>query len=284
MVRSVTALIALLVGVTGLLGHSSARTTHAWMQNGFTASQFVKADSSVASYFFKRSGSYGTSTNGPASSPTEPYSATTPVLRFTSEAQLASDIASKVIPNSTWPKGSYVLYDNESGSGWPTPADEQRDPEKYMPMFNSAAVKAGFIPVDTPALDRGKTATPGPKGTHGGSNLTWYEQCDIAKYAVADGGSRAQVVVQTQSETTSKSAFAALYNDAKSDATGENASATVYAELSQSYGTAADAVNDLGSVGQSVVMGVYLQDTNADAGQAGGWEGSVLTALKNKGW
>jgi hypothetical protein len=31
-------------------------------------------------------------------------------------------------------------------------------------------------------------------------------------------------------------------------------------------------------------MGVYLQDTNADAGTAGGWEGSVLTALKNKGW
>lgn len=282
--RRLLALIALLAGTIALAGPASAQTAHAWMQNGFTASKLVHADPSVGSYIFKRSGSYGTSANGPASAPTEPFSATTAVLRFTSEAQFASDIARKVIPNSTWPRGSYVLYDNEGGKGWPTPADEQRNPEKYMPMFNSRAVSAGFIPVDTPALDLANTDTTCPKSTHGRNNLHWYEQCHIARFAVENGGSRAQVVVQTQSETTSGSAFRTLYSDAKSDATGSNASSTVYAELSRTYGTAPEAISDLQSIGKNVVMGVYLQDTNTDAGRAGGWESSVLTTLRNMGW
>ena len=277
-------LVVLLAGALAVAGSASAQTAHAWMQNGFTASKFAHADPPVASYIFKRSGSYGTSTSGPASAPTEPYSATTRVLRFTSEAQLASDVASKVIPNSTWPRGSYVLYDNESGTKWPTPKAEQQDPEKYMPMFNSVAVSAGFIPVDTPALDLGNTDTTCPKKTHGDSNLSWYEKCHIAGFAVQNGGKRAQVVVQTQSETTSETGFRTLYTDAKSDATGKNASATVYAELSRTYGTAMDATNDLAKIGKGTVMGVYLQDTNTDAGAAAGWEASVLATLKNNGW
>lgn len=282
--RRLLALSVLLVAAIAQAGPASAQTAHAWMQSGYTARRFVKAAPSVASYIFQRSGSYGTSTSGPATAPTEPYGATTPVLRYTSEAQFASDVASKVIPDSTWPKGSYVLYDNESGKGWPTPADEQRDPEKYMPMFNSLAARAGFVPVDTPALDLGNTDTTCPKKTHGGSTLSWYEQCHIAGYAVEDGGRGAQVVVQTQSQTTSESDFRTLYTDAKSDALAKNASATVYTELSKTYGTAADAINDLQSLGKGVVMGVYLQDTNADAGKAGGWEDTVLTGLKSDGW
>jgi len=283
--RRLAVVVALLAGTFSFAGPASGQTTHAWIQNGFTASQFVTADRSVASYIFDRSGSYGTSTNGLTAAPTEPYrGTTTAVLRFTSEAQLASDVANRVIPNSTWPNGSYVLYDNESGKKWPTPAAEQRNPEKYMPLFNSVAVRAGFIPVDTPALDLGNTDTTCPKKTHGGSNVSWYEQCHIAGFAVLNGGAHAQVVVQTQSETTSESAFRTLFTDAKSAATGKNKLATVDAEVSKTYGSAAEATRDLQNIGRSAVMGVFVQDTNADAKTPHGWEDTILSTLKGEGW
>lgn len=99
------------------------------------------------------------------------------MLRYTSEAQFASDIASGVIPNSIWPNGSYVLYDNEG-------------------------------------LDLGNTDATCPRSTHGGTNLSWYEQCHIARYAVEDGGGGVQVVVQTQSETLTEVDFHTLYTGA----------------------------------------------------------------------
>jgi len=286
MVRKLVAAAAVSLSLTLLPGTAfAAQATHPVIQNGFTASQFVTADPTVASYWFDRSGAIATSTNGPGQAPTVPYRATTPCLRYTSEAQFASDIANSVIPNSNWPVGSCVLYDNEGGVGWPTPLAEQQDPEMYMPMFNQAAVNAGFVPITTPGLDLGNTDTTCPKSTHGGTNALWYENCHIAKYAVENSsGTGSGVVVQTQSLTTDQAGYTTLYDDAKTDAAGETAGAVVYAEVSQTYGTALDATNDLQHIGKSQVLGVFVQDTNADAGTAGGWEDTVLTTLDNKGW
>ena len=92
------------------------------------------------------------------------------------------------------------------------------------------------------------------------------------------------MVVQTQSLTTDQSGFTTLYDDAKSDATGQTPGAIVYAEVSQTYDTALDATNDLQHIGKSQVLGILVQDTNADAGTTGGWEDTVLTTLGNKAW
>jgi hypothetical protein len=273
---------ALVAFLPSLLGSTAvtAATTHSWLQNGFTAANLVSADPTVASYIFNRAGSYGTA--GTTTCPiTEPYSATTRVLVYTSEARLASDISSGVIPDSCWPRGSSVLYDNEGGATWPTPENEKDAPETYMPLFNKTATAAGFHAIDTPGLDLGNTDETCLKSSHGGTNLSWYERCHIAGYAAMNGASG--LVVQTQSETGTSN-FETLYDDAEADVDGANSAAFLDAEVSINYGTAGDATTDLNSVGSANVDGVFIQGRNADAGTRGGWEDTVLTTLKNDGW
>ena len=288
--RFAVLIAALAAPLFAALPASAAATTHIWMQQGYTASQYVKGDSTVAQYILDNTGSYGMN-NGVTSAPTVPYPGTsTPALRYTSYAQFTADIANHVIPNASWPKGSVVVYDLEggkdlNGNPW-SPPDEQQDPEMYMPLFNRAAINAGFKPIDTPGLDLGDTDTTCTKASNGGTNVSYFEGCHIAKYAVDSNGTGSVLgmVVQAQTQTADETSYTTLCKDAKADANGENSSAFVLDEVSINYGTALEATNDLQNMGKANVDGVFIQGTNADAATPGGWEDSILTTLYNKGW
>lgn len=278
---------------------ASAATTHVWMQNGWTSThQFASGDSAEASYFFNRSGSYGTGSDTSANPISNGY-ATTPCLVFTADTgtgSLETAISNGTIPSTTWPSGSCVLYDNEAWTQ--TPAAEQQNPEFYMAQFNDDAYDAGFVPWDSPALDLGNTDTTCPKSTHGGTNVLWYQNCDIAKAATAiteDNGCNTNcpaaiggVVVQNQTQENtsgSGSTYNTLYTDAVSDV-GLGAT-NVLTEISQAQDTSGTAgtnsINAVESLGTGI-SGVFLVDTNADAASSEGWEDNVMEALHTAGW
>ncbi len=91
---------------------ATAGTTHNWVQNAWTTHLLNQSYPANAAYFYDRGGSFGTGP-GTSSDPVLDGFATTPVLRYTSFAQFSADLANGVIPNGTWPAGSWVEYDNE---------------------------------------------------------------------------------------------------------------------------------------------------------------------------
>ena len=97
---------------------ADAATTHNWIQNAQTESVLDKSHPVTAKYFFNRAGSYGTG-GSTSSNPITDGLKTTRVLRFTSYAQFRSDITKGIIPDGTWPAGSWVEYDNEQWSQTP---------------------------------------------------------------------------------------------------------------------------------------------------------------------
>lgn len=129
-----------------------------------------------------------------------------------------------MIPDRTWPAGSWVEYGNEQWPGW--------------------------------------------------GNDGWFENCHIARYAVLDGDA---VVIQSQTDTKNLPAFKTLVNDAKADAAGANSAAFVDAELSDGYGTPAQAF----AAGSSVkVSGYFINCGNSTVS----WENSLLNEFKNNGY
>jgi hypothetical protein len=260
-------------GVTSLVIHAApadAATTHNWIQNAQTESVLDKSHPATATYFFNRAGSYGTGSST-SSNPITDGLKTTRVLRFTSYAQFRSDITTGIIPDKMWPAGSWVEYDNEQWSQ--TPAAEQRDPELYMQDFGSLAHQHGFKVFMTPARDLGNVDTACRKKS-GWSNDQWYEKCHIARYAVLDGDG---VVIQSQADTTSLSAFKTLVDDGKADVHAANPSAFADAELSSTYGTPGQAY----AAGSSVtVSGYFINCSNTKVS----WENSLLGDFKTNGY
>ena len=267
------ATVAAAAGMACLVVHAApadAATTHNWIQNAHTESVLDNSHPATARYFFNHAVSYGTgsSTSG---NPVTDGLKTTRVLRFTSYAQFRSDITKGIIPDQTWPAGSWVEYDDEQWSQ--TPAAEQRDPELYLQDFGSLAHQHGFKVFMTPARDLGNTDTACPKKS-GWSNDQWYEKCHIARYAVLDGNG---VVIQSQADTTSLSAFKTLVDDGLADAHGANHSAFVDAELSSTYGTPGQAY----AAGSSVVVsGYFINCSNTKMS----WENSLLGDFKANGY
>jgi len=267
------ATVAAAAGMACLVVHAApadAATTHNWIQNAHTESVLDNSHPGTARYFFNHAVSYGTgsSTSG---NPVTDGLKTTRVLRFTSYAQFRSDITKGIIPDQTWPAGSWVEYDDEQWSQ--TPAAEQRDPELYLQDFGSLAHQHGFKVFMTPARDLGNTDTACPKKS-GWSNDQWYERCHIARYAVLDGNG---VVIQSQADTTSLPAFKTLVDDGLADAHGANHSAFVDAELSSTYGTPGQAY----AAGSSVVVsGYFINCSNTKVS----WENSLLGDFKANGY
>lgn len=249
---------------------ADAATGHNWIQNAYTESVLDRSDPSTASYFFNRAGSFGTGTST-SGNPIVDKFGTTPVLRFTSYSQFQSDISQGIIPNKTWPAGSWVEYDNEKWSH--TPGDEQRDPELYMEDFGKLAHQHGFKALMTPGRDLGNVDTTCRKQS-GWGNDEWYEKCHIAKFAVLDSDA---VVVQSQTDTKNLQAFKTLINDAEADAASANPAAFVDAELSDGFGTPDQAY----AAGSSVkVSGYFINCSNSQVS----WENSVLNEFEKNGY
>lgn len=248
-------------------------TSHNWIENAYTTHVLNGSYPTNAGYFYNRAGSYGTGSSTSANPILDGF-ATTPVLRYTSEAQFASDLAGGVIPNTTWPAGSWVEYDNEQWAD--TPVAEQQAPDQYMEAFGTAAHGAGFKVFMTPARDLGNVDTECPKNA-GEDNNGWYLRCDIAKWAVVNGDG---VVVQDQANTLTATTYQSLFNGAYTDAQAGNVNAWVDSELSDGYGTPAQAYAAGNALNRTKCAGFFVHVANSDLS----WEDQTLTQFKNGGW
>jgi len=264
--------LIMLVGCALYSTPASAATTasHPIAQFGYTASEFARTHAATGGYWYDRSRAYMWGTP-----PAKPYAASTGCRHYTSYAKFASDVANHEISTAKYP---CVLLDLEGGKGWPAPAAEMANPRKYMPLFNKLARLHGFLPIEVPAADLHRTDTT----CGGSSNMAYYLNCKLARYA-AEGG--ADVLVQDQSKQAEQSAYRDWYLTAKSQAHSVYASSVVFSTCSQARGPASGCISDLLSIGKSAAMGLeIMQDTNADARSAHGWLATVLDTLRTDGW
>jgi hypothetical protein len=258
------------------------------MGNNYTmTNQFPLGSATQASYFFNQAASYVTSTSYTSKGVDNGY-VTTGCLRYTSEAQLVADVNNGVIPNTTYPAGSCLVYDNEAWTQ--TPTAEQQDPETYMPAFAAEAASIGDYSIETPALDLGNVSnyvgSPCAKSSHGGTNVSWYEQCHIAKYALMGAAAGSGEVTQSQSQIGTQATFDTLCKDGVADAHGQMAGSIAMCEFSHTYdtGTGSTTYNAVESVGKANVDGWYISDDNADASSPTGWLVNVMSHLNTNGW
>lgn len=238
-----------------------ALSPHNIVQEGTTAKDFARADPATARYFFDQASAF--TTNG-----SKPFAPTTPVTRY---ASLAAYLAAPSAP------GTWVLYDIEDGNG--TPAADSANPESAIGRFLATAHGRAEHAIVTPAFDLGNADTHCKKASHGGTNVKWFAQCDIAIDSVQDGGN---LVVQTQS-LTGTTEFDTAFRAARNSADGVAGHGFVDLEVSKNHGTAAEAVTDITNIGTGGYGGIYMQDTDADAGSASGWEAQVLGRLMADG-
>ena len=254
---SVVAVATLAVGAAAAaLGTAaaSASTTTNWIMTGWNIHQLDQLSPATANHFFNTFGSYAT---GPSTS-TSPVSdgfTTSSVLAYASYAQFASDIANHAISSSY----QWVMYDPEYWSG--TPVNEQQNPALYMQEFGKLAHANGLKVIETPGRDLG--LVPGSACAQKPSeNLDqWYLRCNIAASAAASAD---VVVVQDQVNTTNPAEFSYLYNSSRSQAQAANPQVVVDAEVSTTYGTAAQ----MATAAESAhAQGIYISTVTPEIGK-----------------
>ncbi len=254
---SVIAVATLAVGAVAVaLGTAaaSASTTTNWIMTGWNIHQLYQLSPATANHFFNTSGSYAT---GPSTS-TSPVSdgfTTSGVLVYTSYAQFASDIANHAIA----PSYQWVMYDSEYWSA--TPVNEQQNPALYMQEFGQLAHANGLKVIEAPGRDLGLVPGSACPETPGESLDHWYLRCNIPAAAAASAD---VVVVQDQVNTTNPAEFDNLYSSSESQAQGANPQVAVDAELSTSYGTAAQMATAAKS---APIQGIYVNTTTPEIGK-----------------
>lgn len=192
--------------------------------------------------------------------PAKPYAASTGCYRYFSYATFAAAIKAGTV------KSHCVHFDLESGKTWPSPANEEADPEKYMPEFNRLAHAHGLFVIESPGADLSHTDTactqPKPDG------YTYYRNCRVAYWAALGGANI--VLVQDQQATNDTAEYGAWFKDARSQAAGSGAA--VFSSVSQSRGTASQCVKDVQAAGPMGGLDV-MDDITAS------WEHAVLSGV-----
>jgi hypothetical protein len=213
-----------------------------WVANGWDIHELDQLAPAAAAWFYDTPASYGTSPN-PAVPTVKDGFTTTPVADYASYARFASGLAAGTIS----PAFRWVMYDPEEWSA--TPPGEQQDPGKYLKLFGRLAHADGYRVIEAPARDLGNVDTSCPKQP--GETLdTWYIRCGIAGEAAADSD---MVDVQTQADTTSLPAYDWLFSNAADQIARNNPSCVALAEVSTTYGTAAQ----MAAAARSVTAGGY---------------------------
>lgn len=232
---------------------SSAQPVTGWVANGWDIHELNLADPATTAHFYDTPASYGTSPN-PAAPTVKDKFTTTAVADFDSYATFSADVTAGTIS----PAFGWVMYDPEDWAN--TPVAEQQHPGKYLKLFGQLAHAAGYKVIEAPARDLGNTDTDCPKTT--GTLDAWYIRCGIAGEAAADSDI---VLVQTQVDTTTVTEYDWLYSNAADQVTRNNPACQAYAEVSTSYGTAAQ----MATAAQSVpAAGYYLSVSDSTIGQA----------------
>jgi hypothetical protein len=233
---------------------ASAAIAGNWVMTGWNIHQLDQLSPATASHFFNTPSSYAT---GPlaATSPVSDGFATSSVLVYSSYAQFAADVASHAIA----PSYGWVMYDPEFWAQ--TPLNEQQDPALYLQEFGQLAHANGLKVIEAPARDL--AMVPGAACPQvAGENLDhWFLRCDLPGAAAADAD---MVVVQDQVNTTNPAEFDFLYSNSRAQAQAANPAVVVDAEVSTTYGTAAQMAAAAKSAGAD---GIYINATTRALGK-----------------
>jgi hypothetical protein len=228
---------------------ASAATTSNWVMTGWNIHQLDQLSPALASHFFNTPGAYAT---GPlaATSPVSDGFAASGVLVYNSYAQFAADLASHAIaPSYTW-----VMYDPEYWAA--TPLNEQQNPAQYMAEFGQLAHAHGLKVIEAPGRDLG--LVPGAACPQTRESLDhWYLRCNIPGAAAANAD---MVVVQDQVHTTTPAEFDYLYTASRAQAQAANPAVITDAEVSTTYGTAAQMATAAKSAHAD---GIYINATTS---------------------
>jgi hypothetical protein len=243
---------AILPGSASAAAQATSRLS--WVANGWDIHELDELDPATAAYFYDTPASYGTSPN-PAAPTVKDKFTTTAAADFDSYAQFAADLADGAIS----PAFGWVMYDPEDWAN--TPVDEQQDPGKYLKLFGQLAHANGYKVIEAPARDLGNVDTACPKES--GETLDkWYIRCGIAGEAAVDSDI---VLVQTQVDTTTLASYDWLFSNAADQISRNNPACGAYAEVSTSYGTAAQ----MAAAAQSVTAdGFYVSVSDSTIPQA----------------
>lgn len=190
---------------------------------------------------------------------------TTPMLKYTSYAQLQTDLG----VGGTTPASqgyTWLMYDPEfeddgaGGNAWPTPMAEADDPWTYMADFVTLAHAHGYKVALAPARDLGNNASSVQPNTFGSLDA-WYEGTGIATaMAGAD-----ICHVQNQVDTTTLTAYDGLWNDSYTKVQTAAPGSVVTAAVSTNFGTPAQ----MAAAAMSVpARGYWLNSTTATASDA----------------
>src|SRR5262252_9484489 len=133
----------------------------------------------------------------------------------------------------------YAMYDNEArvNPPWPTPANEQANPPKYMRCFGQLGHAKRFLAICAPGLD---LANADPDKPPGQTNAEWYLANQIAWHAA-----RHADVAHIQAQSLigqGASAFQTFATSAASQVTHANPYCVPSAGLSTAHGTPDDNV------------------------------------------
>lgn len=229
---------------------ASASTTGNWMMTGWNIHQLYQMDPSTTNHFFNTPSSYATGPNSSSSPVADAFTATG-VLVYDSYAQFAADIANHAIA----PSYQWVMYDPEM---WAlTPVNEQQDPVTYLQKFGQLAHANGLKVIEAPARDLGLVPGSACPQTRGESLDHWYLRCNIPGAAASSADI---LIVQDQVNTLNLPAFDNLYSAARSEAQAANPQIVVDAEISTTYGTAAQMA---AAVKSANADGIYVNATTS---------------------
>jgi hypothetical protein len=204
-----------------------AVTSRSWIATGWNIHLLYGRSPALARHFFDTPRSYGTGTD-PAKSPVIDGFAATPVLRYTSGRQLASDLRSGAL---TYPY-RWVLYDPEH---WPhTPLAEQQDPGSSMRRFARLAHAHGLTVIESPSRDLGLATGSVCPLDQGETLNSWYLRCNVAGLAAAHGDA---VIIQDQANEGDPAVYGSLFNTAKQQALAASPGIGVVAALSTNRGS-----------------------------------------------
>jgi hypothetical protein len=217
------------VALALVAGLSGGPAKPVWIMTAGNVQAMSLQDAATAAHFFDTPASYGAGASL-VKTPVQARYATTPVLTYTSYARFASDLRSGAIH---YPY-KWVLYDPENWAA--TPVSERRNPVKYMTLFGQLAHANGLKVIQAPGLDLATVTgsvlprQPGESADH------WYVRVNIAGAAAAAGDI---FQLQDESNITSGSQYALMFNTTEAQARSANSNVLVFSEVSTVDGTAA---------------------------------------------
>lgn len=178
-----------------------------------------------------------TSSNPPAPGSLPSGFSTTPILKYSSYEQLATDLANPS-QNPNLAQFKWLEYDTEHWP-WPTgggvntePPEEEQNPWSYLRQFVTLAHENGFRVMLAPALDLAMVSNTLVPPTNGETNGDWTQRTGILAACAAAGADIVHCQCQSdQPPSQNVSVFQGLFRDLYTQAQAQSAYCLITAGL-----------------------------------------------------